>query len=54
MKFNPQTNKVDPDSLTIEEAKVFIVFLESEILRHFEDITQTSQLIGRIKEKFNL
>lgn len=54
MIFDEKTHKVRPESLTKEQAEVFIFFLESEIKRHQEDIEETTKLIWRIKERFKL
>ena len=47
-------HKVIPETLTKETAPVFILFLESEIKRHQEDIDQTTDLKKRIKERFDI
>ena len=44
-------HKVIPETLTKETAPVFILFLESEIKRHQEDIDQTKALIEKIKKE---
>lgn len=54
MIFDELTHKVKPESLTKEQADVFILFLESEIKRHQEDIEETTKLVWRIKERFEL
>lgn len=46
--------KVIPETLTKEQAPVYILFLESEIKRHWVDIKETAKLIVRVKEKFNI
>ena len=53
MEFD-KTNKVIIDSLTFEEAKFFIKFLESEIKRHYQDIQEADELITEIKDRFTL
>ncbi len=53
MDFN-QDQKVVVDSLNKTEAKAFIKFLYSEIIRHALDIEQAGKLIDTVKEKFNL
>ena len=50
MEFDKH-HKVIPSTLTKEQAPVFILFLESEIQRHQEDIDQTEELIERIKKE---
>ena len=52
MKIDPTTHKVDPESLMAIQAEAFIVFLESEVLRHVDDIVETRKLIGDIKGRF--
>jgi hypothetical protein len=47
-------HKVIPETLTKESAPIFILFLDSEIQRHQEDIDQTEDLIKRIKERFEI
>jgi len=53
MRFDTE-NKVIIESLTQPEAKVFIIFLESEIIRHKIDIEQARQLIQTVKEMYRL
>ena len=48
MQFNSE-HKVIISTLTRIEAKVFIKFLESEIVRHEDDITLARELITRVK-----
>jgi len=47
-------NKVIIESLEPNEAKAFVKFLESEILRHKDDIYQAVDLIETVKERFSL
>lgn len=54
MEFNPNTHKVIIDTLNKEEAKVFCKFLESEIIRHWQDIKQAHELIAIVKGKYDL
>ena len=54
MRFDPKTHKVDPETLTQEEAKVFVCFLQSEVMRHEIDIEETTKLIMRINKQFHL
>ena len=49
IKFNDE-HKTIIDKLDIPETKAFIAFLETEILRHQEDIVSTEQRI-RMAEK---
>ena len=47
-----QTNKVIIATLNKSEAKAFISFLHSEIVRHQRDIVEAEVLINKVKEKF--
>jgi len=49
-----EDHKVIPETLTKETAPVFILFLESEIQRHQEDIDETTDLVKRIKKEFDI
>ena len=51
MIFNAQ-HLVIIDSLQPNEARAFVKFLESEILRHRGDIIQAQELINRVILKF--
>ncbi len=51
MKFNEQS-KVIIETLNVNEASAFIKFLESEIIRHEDDIHQARDLIITVKLKF--
>lgn len=44
--------KVKIDSMNEAEAKIFILFLETEIARHQWDIRDAEQLIEKVKGKF--
>ena len=50
MIFNEQ-HKVIVSSLNQDEASAFIKFLESEIIRHQDDINQAKALIGLVKKE---
>ena len=50
MEFNEQ-HKVIIGTLTRIEAKAFIKFLESEIIRHEDDIKLAQELIQEVKWK---
>ena len=50
MIFNNQ-HKVIVNSLSKDEARAFIKFLESEIIRHEDDINQAKSLIGLVKKE---
>jgi len=48
MIFN-ESHKVIIETLNETEARAFIKFLESEIIRHGDDIKQAEILIGQVK-----
>ena len=50
MEFNSE-HKVIISTLSRIEAKAFIKFLESEIIRHQDDIDQAKSLIGYVKNR---
>ena len=50
MEFNEE-HKVIINTLSRIEAKAFIKFLESEIIRHQDDINQAKSLIGYVKNQ---
>jgi hypothetical protein len=50
MVFDKQ-HKVIVSILSLEEASAFIKFLESEIIRHLDDINQAKALIGYVKKE---
>ncbi len=50
MIFNDQ-HKVIVSTLDKPEARAFIKFLDSEIIRHEDDINQAKALIGLIKKE---
>ena len=50
MIFNDQ-HKVIVSTLTKSEAGAFIKFLESEIIRHQDDINQAKSLIGYVRKE---
>lgn len=54
MEFDQLTHKVHWTTLSKGEAKAFIVFLESERVRHAEDITEIERLITEVKHWFDL
>lgn len=54
MRFDKVTHKVEISSMTKDEAKVFIKFLESEIWRHQEDIEEAQVLIETVKHWYEL
>ena len=53
MQFDPTTRKVNPDKLTRDEARILVLFLISEVMRHQDDIDETTKLITRMRRKFN-
>ncbi len=50
MKFSDE-HKVIVSSMNKTEAKIFIVFLETEIIRHQDDINQAKSLIEYIRKE---
>ena len=50
MIFNKE-HKVIVSTLNEAEARAFIKFLESEIIRHKDDINQAKSLIGLVKKE---
>ena len=50
MIFN-ENHKVIIDTLNTDEAIAFIKFLESEIIRHYDDIQQAKDLIELVRKK---
>lgn len=50
MDFNKQ-NKVIINSLNQDEARAFIKFLRSKIIRHEDDINRVKSLIGLVKRE---
>lgn len=50
MRFDSH-HKVIPSTLDKVTAPIFILFLESEIQRHQEDVDQTIALIEKIKKE---
>jgi hypothetical protein len=51
MKFN-QESKVIISTLNKDEARAFCKFLESEIIRHEDDIEQARNLISLVKTTY--
>ncbi len=51
MIFDLKSHKVIVSSLNQDEARAFIKFLESEIIRHKDDINQAKSLIGYVKKE---
>lgn len=52
MIFNEKTHKVIIESMNEVEAKAFIIFLESEALRHEDDVRDIVTLIDQVKKRF--
>ena len=50
MEFNAE-HKVIIGTLNQDEARAFVKFLESEIIRHQDDINQAESLIGYVKKE---
>jgi len=53
MQFD-EANKVIISTMNKDEAKAFIKFLQSEILRHGKDIEQAKDLIIQVCQHFNI
>lgn len=53
MKFS-KDHKVILSSMNKTEAQAFVLFLDSEILRHAEDIKSAGELRDKVVEKFGL
>lgn len=51
MIFDPVSHKVIIDTLSPSEASAFIKFLESEVIRHEDDIKLAKELIKLVEEK---
>ena len=51
MKFNEE-HKVIIDTLTQTEAGAFVKFLESEIIRHQDDIKLAEELIQVVRDTY--
>ncbi len=51
MEFN-KDHLVIIETLTAEEAKAFVKFLGSEIIRHYDDILQAEKLIKEVEKRF--
>ena len=54
VKFNKETHKVDIKTMNKTEAKAFIRFLQSEGIRHADDIKDLEVLIEEVKRRFEL
>jgi len=50
VEFNAE-HKVIIGTLNKDEARAFVKFLESEIIRHQDDINQAESLIGYVKKE---
>ena len=53
MRFNDE-NLVIINTMSKAEAKAFIKFLESEIIRHRRDVYECFVLIHKVEERFEL
>ena len=53
MIFNDE-HKVKIETMNKEEAKAFIIFLDTEIIRHLDDIKQAKTLKETVKKLFGL
>jgi len=54
MKFDEKTHKVDWWLLNKDEARAFLLFLESEKIRHQEDIDEISRLVCMVKHWYEI
>lgn len=54
MEFDKITHKVVAESLNKEEAKIFLLFLKAEQVRHQDDIDDIQQVIDRVGDKFGI
>ena len=54
MKFDEKTHKVDWWLLSKDEARAFLLFLESEKIRHQEDIDEITNLVQQVKHWYEL
>ena len=54
MKFDKETHKVDWKSMNKEQAVAFLIFLESEKIRHQEDINEISKLVEEVKHWYDI
>ena len=54
MEFDPETHKVIIDTLSQAEARAFLAFLTSEIMRHEDDIKQAKERIAYVRSEFRL
>jgi len=48
MEFDKKTHKVNIETMNKMEASAFILFLQSEKLRHLEDVLECERLIQRV------
>lgn len=46
--------KIKIESMTEAEARAFILFLRTEIIRHCWDIRETKERIKEVKERFGI
>ena len=49
---NKLTQKINPELLTEDEARAFVVFLTTEVERHRIDIEETLKVISRLQTRF--
>lgn len=54
MEFDEKTHKVKWEFLNKDEARAFLMFLESEKLRHQEDIDEITNLVQQVKSWYNI
>jgi hypothetical protein len=53
MRFNEE-HLVIIESLTRDEAKAFVKFLESECVRHEDDVKLAKELINKVKGMYQI
>lgn len=54
MEFDEKTHKVKWWLLNKDEARAFLLFLESEKIRHQEDIDMISNLVGMVEHWYEI
>lgn len=54
MEFNEKTHKVKWWLMNKDEARAFLIFLESEKIRHQGDIDEITNLVQQVKHWYEL
>lgn len=54
MEFDEKTHKVKWELMNKDEARAFLLFLESEKIRHQEDIDEISILIRQVEHWYDI